>query len=66
MIIICCDSQRHTLEIEGQGPITLERAREIYESGDWSDCTLSLHSLADCGWDWDALDSYYREMDGAR
>ena len=59
------DSRKREITADDK-PVSIDEARKIFESGQMTDCTLSVHSLARLGWDWDALDAYYREMDANR
>lgn len=43
--------------------LTLEAVKNLWEQGMIEDYSISLRSLANCDWDFDALDEYYAEFD---
>ena len=44
--------------------LTLAAVKTLWNDGMIEDCSISLRSLANCDWDFDALDKYYAEFDG--
>ena len=46
--------------------ITIDQAREAYESGALSDFNLALRQLAIQEWDMERVEEYYREQDALR
>lgn len=52
---------------EKNKPVTIERARELWEGGKVKNYNQSFHRLATrANWDWEELERQYDEMDKAR
>ena len=64
--IVCYDHKRRQCFDESDNhskPITIDQAREAYESGTLSDFNLALRQLAIQEWDMERVEEYYREQD---
>ncbi len=68
--IVCYDHKRRQCFDETimakPSRITIDQAREAYESGTLSDFNLALRQLAIQEWDMERVEEYYREQDALR
>ena len=68
--IVCYDHKRRQCFDETirakPSKITIDQAREAFESGTLSDFNLALRQLAIQDWDMEAVEQYYREQDSMR
>jgi len=60
------ETERQRLGHKKRVPVTIEQAREAYESGVLSDFNLALRQLAIQEWDMERVEEYYREADKYR
>ncbi|KKM89581.1 hypothetical protein LCGC14_1247170 [marine sediment metagenome] len=65
-MVIYCNSKKHTLEIEGGEPITLEEVKQLASENKITDCNIGLQRLQSFDWDWDKLDQFYDDCDNVR
>jgi len=60
-MILYCDSREHTIEDEKGRRVHIDNAKVFWNDGKVEDCNLSFERLANLGWNWDKLDSFYNE-----
>lgn len=65
-MIVYCNSEEHTIEIEDGEIITVEQCKQYAAEGKIEDCNIALQRLESFGWDWQKLDQFYADCDKAR
>lgn len=61
MTILYCNAEEHTIEDDNGKKITIEKTRELFNTGQIEDCNLSFQRLANYDFNWNKLDKFYQE-----
>lgn len=61
MAILYLDSETHVITDDEGKTVSVDKAKQLCQTGQVEDCSLSFQRFANFNFDFDKLDEFYRE-----